>query len=118
MATPLHSRDHARHEGVEPGPSHHEEHERWHAHNEDHERRHPHHEEHGHMHALRVLRTAAVIGFSRALATGAAMLSACLQRRHPHAAPLFATKFVFEAGMLAACDLGLLLGQALITTLT
>jgi hypothetical protein len=63
------------------------------------------------------MRTAAVSGFARALATGAAMVSACLQRCHPHAVPLFATKFVFEGGILAACDLGLFLGQALITVL-
>lgn len=55
-----------------------------------------------------------VMGFTRSLVGGAAMLSACLQRHHPHAATLFATKFVFEAGMCIAVDAGILLGNVLL----
>eukprot|EP00884_Botryococcus_braunii_P021643 jgi/Botrbrau1/8162/Bobra.357_2s0008.1 len=57
---------------------------------------------------------AGVLGFARGLVGGAAMLSACLQRHHAHAATLFATKFAFEAGMTVAVDVGLLLGDALL----
>lgn len=54
-----------------------------------------------------------LMGLARALVGGAAMLSACIQRHHPHAATLFATKFAFEAGMVIAFDAGLLLNDVL-----
>jgi hypothetical protein len=57
--------------------------------------------------------TACAMGITRSLVGGAAMLNACLQRHHPHASTLFATKFVFEAGMTIAVDGGILLGDLL-----
>lgn len=58
---------------------------------------------------------ASLMGLARTLVGGAAMLSACIQRHHPHAATLFATKFAFEAGMVVAFDVGLLLNDVLVS---